>query len=141
MTPYQPKLDKSVKVWQIRTIEKATASLDTTGQQSRWLVNTHGDIMSRIYEGMVSIIKNTKGEIALKRDDKGDWSNENAEALKVKMLELADTMKADVHKWSYFVIDGGIDAVLMADRYGNPRLTILPKQEKGASKSKIEKLA
>jgi len=97
--------------------------------------------MSRIYEGNVSIVRNTKGEVALKRDGEGNWSNENAEALKVKMVALASDLDTTVNKWSYFVIEGGVDAVLMADRYGNPRLTILPKQEKGASKTKVEKLA
>jgi len=97
--------------------------------------------MSRIYEGTVSIYKNTKGEIALKRDNEGNWSNENAEELKAKMLELADKLDTNVHKWSYFVVEGGKDAVLQVDRYGNPRLTIMPEQKKGASKSKIEKLA
>ena len=45
LTPYQGKVDKSAKVWQIKTIEKAFAFLDTTGQQSRWLVNTLMEIL------------------------------------------------------------------------------------------------
>ena len=97
--------------------------------------------MSRIFEGNVSIVENTKGEIALKRDADGSWNHENAEALYAKALELSKKMKKPLHKWSFFKADGGKDVLLMADRYGNPRITILPPQGDKANKAKITKLA
>lgn len=96
--------------------------------------------MSRTFEGKVSLVKNTNGEIALKRDDAGKWDATQAVALMERMQELSKTMNAKIHKWSYFEVEGGTDAVLMADRYGNPRLTILPPKAKGSKTSKIEVL-
>jgi hypothetical protein len=97
--------------------------------------------MSRIFEGNVSIVENTKGEIALKRDADGSWNHENAAALWAKAQELSKKMKKPLHKWSFFKADGGTDVLLMADRYGNPRITILPPQGDKAQKAKITKLA
>jgi hypothetical protein len=99
-----------------------------------------GDIMSRTFEGKVSLVKNTNGEIALKRDVDGKWDATMAVALYERMQELSETMNAPLHKWSLFVVDGGVDAVLMADRYGNPRLTLLPPKAQGSKTSKIEVL-
>ncbi len=98
---------------------------------------------SRIFEGNVSIIKNTKGEIALKRDPDGAFNAENAEACYAKLQELAKKHKASIHKWSLFIAEGGKDVVLMADRYGNPRVTLLPPLGDAASKpkAKVVKLA
>jgi hypothetical protein len=95
---------------------------------------------SRIFEGNVSVVLNTKGEVALKRDPDGSWNADNAKALAAKMLELAKKHKAPIHKWSYFVADGGKDVLLMADRYGNPRITVLPPQS-DQPKAKMTKLA
>lgn len=95
---------------------------------------------SRIFEGNVSVVLNTKGEIALKRDPAGSWNADNAEALAKKMVELSKKHKTTIHKWSYFVADGGKDVLLMADRYGNPRITVLPPQA-DKPKAKMTKLA
>lgn len=96
---------------------------------------------SRIYEGNVSIVKNSKGALALKADTDGAWNAENAVALWAKCQELAKKNKLPLHKWSFFKVDGGTDVVLMADRYGNPRITILPPKADGTAPSKVEKLA
>lgn len=97
--------------------------------------------MSRIFEGNVSVFMNTKGEIALKRDAEGSWNAENATALAKKMVELSKKHKCGIHKWSYFVAEGGKDVLLMADRFGNPRITILPPQSDKPAKAKMTKLA
>ena len=97
--------------------------------------------MSRIFEGNVSIVANTKGEVALKRDAAGSWNATNAEELYAKALEISKAKKMPLHKWSFFKADGGKDVLLMADRYGNPRITILPPKAEGATKSKVTKLA
>ncbi len=96
---------------------------------------------SRVFEGQVSIVKNTKGEIALKRDPEGAFNAENATECYGKMQELSKKLKAPINKWSLFIADGGKDVVLMADRYGNPRITLLPARAEGATKAKIVKLA
>ena len=97
--------------------------------------------MSRIFEGNVSLVANTKGEIALKRDLHGAWNSTNAKELYAKAMELSKAKKMPLHKWSFFKADGGTDVLLMADRYGNPRITILPPKAEGATKSKVTKLA
>lgn len=97
--------------------------------------------MSRIFEGNVSIVANTKGEVALKRDPNGAWNSSNADKLWAKAQEISEAKKMPLHKWSFFKADGGKDILLMADRYGNPRITILPPKADGATKSKVTKLA
>ena len=97
--------------------------------------------MSRIFEGNVSIVANTKGEVALKRDPNGAWNSSNATKLWHKCLEISTKKKMPLHKWSFFKADGGTDVLLMADRYGNPRITILPPKAEGQAKSRVTKLA
>ena len=96
---------------------------------------------SKIFEGNVSIFENTLGQLALKKDKDGAWNSENAVALWAKCQELAKKNKLPLHKWSFFKVDGGTDVVLMADRYGNPRITILPPKADGTAPSKGEKQA
>lgn len=97
---------------------------------------------SRIFEGNVSIVKNTKGEVALKRAADGAFNAENAEACYKQMLEFSKKLKAPINKWSLFIAEGGKDVILMADRYGNPRITLLPPREGGTvTKAKVVKLA
>jgi hypothetical protein len=97
--------------------------------------------MSRIFEGNVSVVLNTKDEVALKRDPNGAWNASNAKELYSKCLEISKAKKKPLHKWSFFKADGGTDVLLMADRYGNPRITILPPKAEGQAKSKVTKLA
>ena len=97
---------------------------------------------SKIFEGNVSIFENTLGQLALKKDKDGAWNSEHAVALWAKMQELAKKNKLEYYKWSFFKADGGTDPVLMADRYGNPRLTLLPPKGDGTSPTKkLKKLA
>ena len=49
--------------------------------------------MSRIFEGNVSIVSNTKGEVALKRDPNGAWNSSNAKELYGKCLEISKAKK------------------------------------------------
>ena len=96
--------------------------------------------MSKVYEGKVSIFKNTKGEIMLKRDDEGAYSNENAAELDAKMLELSKTMKAPINAYARWVAPDGTEPVLM-HFYGKPRMTLCTPRPESAKKSAVTKLA
>lgn len=104
--------------------------------------------MSKVFRGTVSIIQNTKGEIALKKDIEGSFSADNAVECYGKMQEFATKLKAPLNKWSFWVPEGvnvkTAVPVMMADRFGNPRITMLAPVEviKGEkSTAKITKLA
>lgn len=97
---------------------------------------------SKVFEGNVSIVKNTKSEIALKRDPEGKFSAENAKECYDTMTKLAKTHKTSVNKYSLLIVDGGTEAVMLANRYGNPYIALLPKRAEGGSrKAGVTKLA
>lgn len=97
---------------------------------------------AKTFEGQVSIVLNTKGEIALKRDPDGKFSAENAKECYDTMMKLAKARKAPVNKYSLFIVDGGTEPVLLANRYGNPYIALLPKRDGVVAKrSSVTKLA
>jgi hypothetical protein len=97
---------------------------------------------AKTFEGLVSIVKNTKGEIALKKDADGKFSVDNAGECHAKMTELSKKLKAPINKYSLFIADGGTEAVMLANRFGNPYIALLPKRGDGAAKrSSVTKLA
>jgi hypothetical protein len=96
---------------------------------------------AKTFEGSVSIVKNTKGEIALKKDVDGKFSAENAGECHAKLTELSKKLKAPINKYSLFVADGGTEPVMLANRYGNPYIALLPKRGDGMKKSTVTKLA
>jgi len=98
---------------------------------------------TKLFEGGVSIVANTKGEIALKRDAEGKFNAENAKECYETMTKLAKARKASINKYSLFVVNGGTEPVLLANRYGNPYIALLPKREGGDAPkaSKVVKLA
>ena len=96
---------------------------------------------NKTFEGSVSVIRNTKGEIALKRDPEGKWNASNAGELYAKVKELAKAQKAAINAYSLFIVKDGTEVVLLANRYGNPYIAVLPKREGGAGKAKVTKLA
>lgn len=97
---------------------------------------------AKTFEGGVSIIKNTKGEIALKRDPEGKFSASNAVECHAKLTELSKKLKAPINKYSLFVADGGTEPVLLANRFGNPYIALLPKRSEGGGKrNAVTKLA
>jgi len=99
---------------------------------------------SKTFSSNVSIVKNTKGEIALKKDDNGKFNAENAQECYDTLKALAKTHKAAVNKYSLFLVEGGTEAVLLANRYGNPYIALLPKQaaaDGSTRKAGVTKLA
>ena len=89
---------------------------------------------AKTFDGSVSIVKNTKGEIALRKDAEGKFNAENASECHAKMQELSKKLKAPVNKYSLFVTDGGTEPVMLANRYGNPYIALLPKRSEDAVK-------
>ena len=97
---------------------------------------------AKTFEGSVSIVKNTKGEIALKRDPEGRFSAANAAECYAKMMELCKRLKLPVNKYSLFIADGGTEPVMLANRFGNPYIALLPKRGDGnVKRSAVTKLA
>ena len=106
---------------------------------------------AKTFEGAVSIVLNTKGEIALKKDPEGKFTAENAAECYLKMKHLAMSTKKGngypINKYSLFIpegiVEGNSQAVLLANRYGNPYIALLAKREAGTGKagSKVVKLA
>lgn len=97
---------------------------------------------AKTFEGSVSIVKNTKGEIALKRDPEGRFSAANATECYAKMMELSKKLKSPINKYSLFIADGGTEPVMLANRFGNPYIALLPKRNSVAAKrNAVTKLA
>jgi hypothetical protein len=96
---------------------------------------------AKTFEGSVSIVLNTKGEIALKKDAGGKFSAANAAECYAKLQELSKARKASINKYSLFMVDKGTEPVLLANRYGNPYIALLPKQGDAAKRSSVTKLA
>ena len=98
---------------------------------------------AKTFNGLVSIYYR-KGEIALDRDTEGKFSAANAAECYTTLKELAKKHKASINKYSLFLVDGGTEAVLLANRYGKPYLAILPKQaaaDGSTRKAGVTKLA
>jgi len=97
---------------------------------------------AKTFEGSVSIVKNTKGEIALKRDPEGKFSAENAVECYQTMSKLAKTHKTTINKYSLFMVENGTEPVMLANRYGNPYIALLPKRGDGnVKRNAVTKLA
>ena len=97
---------------------------------------------AKTFEGGVSIVKNTKGEIALKRDLAGKFNASNAAECYSTMQAKAKELKASINKYSLLLVDKGTEPVLLANRYGNPYIALLPKRGEGETKrGTVTKLA
>jgi hypothetical protein len=97
---------------------------------------------AKTFEGSVSIVRNTKNEIALKRDPEGRFNAGNAAECYSTMQQLAKKNKFPINKYSLFIADGGTEVVLLANRFGNPYIALLPKRsEGGAKRNAVTKLA
>ena len=96
---------------------------------------------SKTFEGKVSVVLNTKGEIALKRDSEGAWDASQARELYTKVTELSKQRKTGINQYSLWIAPNGTEPVLLANRYGNPYIALLPKREDSGPKQKVTKLA
>jgi hypothetical protein len=55
-----------------------------------------------LFEGLVDIVANTKGEIALKRADDGQYSNKDADALWTDMLLQVEKTGCKINTYSFW---------------------------------------
>jgi len=111
--------------------------------------------MSKLFRGNVSIVtgfaKPKDGsdklieDIRLTKDVDGAFNSENASELLAKANELSKAEKLPLNTWSFYFPVGqkkGLEPVLLADKFGKPKLTMLPPMsKKPTSKSKTRKLA
>ena len=108
--------------------------------------------MGKLFEGNVKIQLSGKGDLRLKKDPNGVFNKDTASELYAKALELEGQHKAlckkynvkpadtALHSYSFFfplgryqMVKGkkqGLVPVLGTDKFGNPRLTLLPPLEK-----------
>ena len=97
---------------------------------------------AKTFEGSVSIVKNTKDEIALKKDAEGKYTVANASECYAKMTELSKKLKFPINTYSLFVAKDGTEPVMLANRFGNPYIALLPKRGDGVGKkNSVTKLA
>ena len=105
--------------------------------------------MSKLYKGNVSIVTGfTKAgteDIRLTKDVDGAFNSENASELLAKANELSKAEKLPLNTWSFYfpVKSKNLEPVLLADKFGKPKLTMLPPMAKKSTttKSKKRKLA
>lgn len=98
--------------------------------------------MSKTYQGTVSIVANTKGNIALKADPEGQFSAANAAECYTTMVSLAQSEGMEIDQWSLFQPKGGTKPVLLANRFGNPYILLaVDDGSTGGGKPRVRKLA
>lgn len=105
--------------------------------------------MSKLFKGNVSITtgytKTGTEDIRLTKDVDGAYNSENAKELLAKALECSKKEKLELNTWSFYFPLGTakeLEPVLLADKFGKPKLTMLPPQkEKQTNTRKSRKLA
>jgi hypothetical protein len=95
--------------------------------------------MAKTYSGQVSIVRNTKGEVTLKADATGQYSNEDAKACHSKMVELAKKLKTTARVFKPEA--DCVDPVILTGSYGQPYMALLKAKNPGSTRGKVEKLA
>ena len=94
--------------------------------------------MAKIFQGNVSLIRNTKGDITVVADPDGKFSNENVTDLYNAAQDFAKKLKATIRIFK--PEPNGNTPLLLTSSYGKPYLALLP-ESKAPSKAKVVKLA
>jgi hypothetical protein len=100
--------------------------------------DSKGFAMAKVYMGNVSIVKNTKGEITVKADSEGAWSQINVVECWKKMQELGKQYKLPV---KVFDKPGGKNPVLLYTYENSPFMALLPDRPDSKAKARVTKLA
>ena len=85
--------------------------------------------MNNLFNGTVSIIKNTKDKLVLEADPAGNWSNDNVDDLYTKLKALAKEHKATINL--YKPDPDGSNLYIKKGRGGHPYLAMLPETPSG----------
>lgn len=99
---------------------------------------------AKVFAGNVSVVKNTKGLIALKKDSEGKFNAGNVTELHSTMVKLAKEHKTSIDQWSLWVKEPKGEAVLLARMpYGTPYVALLPKSSESTATNRktVTKLA
>jgi hypothetical protein len=99
--------------------------------------------MAKIYEGNVSVFKNSKDKIVVKSDPEGNFNAESVNDLVKTMTDIGKREKCEVN---FFIPEGnlgdkGITPMLLANRWGQPYVALLPERNGGAKRAAPVKLA
>lgn len=90
--------------------------------------------MAKVYEGRFGIKSNSKGEVVLGKLVDGKYSAEDAAVVLKRVQALAKEHKLVAR---VFKPDAkGTEPVILADKWGNPYLALLPKKEGVVAKRK-----
>jgi len=90
--------------------------------------------MAKVFEGRFGIKSNAKGEVVLGKLVDGKYTAGDAEVVLKRVVALAKEHKLTAR---VFKPDAkGTEPVILADRWGNPYLALLPKKEGIAAKRK-----
>lgn len=99
----------------------------------------------KIFDGNVSVYKNTNNKIMVEPDNNGSYNNGNADELVKVMSDLGKTHKAEVN---FFIPDdlkntdrNTLSALILQNRWGKPYVAFLPALKEGTKKATKEKLA
>ena len=91
--------------------------------------------MNNLFNGTVSIIKNTKDKLVLEADPSGNWSNDNVDEMYTKLKALAKEHKATINL--YKPDPDGTNLCIKKGRGGHPYLAMLPNTS-GVAKQRVK---
>jgi hypothetical protein len=97
------------------------------GRRALYINPCKEPIMAKIYKGNVSVVKNTKDLIVVKKDDDGKFNADNVAELYETMVALGKKHKLQVKV--YKPKPNGDTPLLFADQWGNPYVAVLPAME------------
>lgn len=92
--------------------------------------------MAKVYEGTFGLKANTKGEVVLGKTAKGKYTAEDAVEVYKRVLALAKEHKLQARVFKPDSKAPVTVPVILADRWGNPYLALLPKKEDAAPTTK-----
>lgn len=94
--------------------------------------------MAKMYTSNVSVIRNTKGQVTIAKDDDGKFNMNNTVELYKTMTDFGKKLKAEVKLFK--PEPNGDTPVILSDRWGNPYMALLPAKT-APGKVAITKLA
>jgi len=104
--------------------------------------NTWRSIMAQIYDGSVSIIKNTVNKITVRADSEGKYNQENVSDLYADMKKHNKAIAGSIlNPFSPEPQGKDLQPVLLSGRGNSPYLALLPKQDEKTAKLRVQVLS